>query len=39
VTLAAPAGTSVRVTADGADAEDAVAALVQLIQDRFGEGS
>ena len=39
VTLAAPAGTSVRVTADGIDADEAVAALAQLISDRFGEGA
>jgi phosphocarrier protein HPr len=39
VTLAAPAGTSVRVSADGVDADEAVAALAQLIRDRFGEGA
>jgi phosphocarrier protein len=39
VTLAAPVGTNVRVVADGVDADEAVAALVQLIRDRFGEGA
>jgi phosphocarrier protein len=39
VTLAAPVGTSVRVSADGIDADEAVAALAQLISDRFGEGA
>ena len=37
VTLAAPKGTAVCVVAEGPDAEDAVAALVDLIEDGFGE--
>ncbi len=37
VTLNAPKGTRVRVVAEGSDAEDAVDALVKLIEDRFGE--
>ncbi len=36
--LAAGKGSSVVVEAEGADAEPALAAIVQLIQDRFGEG-
>ena len=36
--LAAGQGTSVLIEADGADAEAALAALVQLIADKFGEG-
>jgi len=36
--LAAGKGSTVRVEAEGADAEQALAAVVQLIQDRFGEG-
>ena len=36
--LAAGQGTSVVIEADGADADAAVAALVQLIRDKFGEG-
>ena len=39
VTLAAPLGTRVRVSADGPDAEEAVAALAALIANKFGEGS
>ena len=39
VTLAAPLGTRVRVTADGPDADEAVAALAALIANKFGEGS
>jgi len=39
VTLAAPVGTSVRVIADGPDADEAVSALAQLVRDRFGEGA
>jgi phosphocarrier protein HPr len=39
VTLAAPVGTDVRVSADGIDADEAVSALAQLIADRFGEGA
>ena len=38
VTLAAARGSTVRIIADGDDAEDAVGALVELIQGRFGEG-
>ncbi len=37
VTLAATKGTPVRVLAQGPDADDAVAALSDLIRDRFGE--
>ncbi len=37
VTLAAAKGSMVRVIAEGGDAEDAVSALVELIEDRFGE--
>jgi phosphocarrier protein len=36
--LAAGQGTSVVIEAEGADADAAIAALVQLIHDRFGEG-
>ena len=36
--LAAGQGTSVLIEADGADAEAALAALVKLIADKFGEG-
>ena len=36
--LAAGQGTSVVIEAEGADAEAAIAALLQLIRDRFGEG-
>ena len=36
--LAAGQGTSVLIEADGADAEAAMAALVTLIADKFGEG-
>ena len=36
--LAAGQGTSVLIEAEGADAEQAVAALIKLIADRFGEG-
>jgi phosphocarrier protein len=36
--LAAGQGTSVVIEAEGADADEAVAALLQLIRDRFGEG-
>jgi phosphocarrier protein len=39
VTLAATKGTTVRVTASGADAQAAVEALSALVQDRFGEPS
>ena len=37
VTLAAAKGSTVRVIAEGGDADDAVSALVELIEDRFGE--
>jgi phosphocarrier protein HPr len=36
--LAAGKGTTVRIDADGPDAEAALAALTGLIADRFGEG-
>jgi phosphocarrier protein len=36
--LAAGQGSSVSVEATGADAEQAVAAILQLIGDKFGEG-
>jgi phosphocarrier protein HPr len=36
--LAAGKGSSVLIEAEGADAEQAIAALTQLIADRFGEG-
>jgi phosphocarrier protein HPr len=36
--LAAGQGTSVLIEAEGADAEQAVAALLKLIADKFGEG-
>jgi phosphocarrier protein HPr len=36
--LAAGQGTSVLIEADGADAEQALAALTKLIADKFGEG-
>lgn len=38
LTLAATRGTSLVVRADGADEGAAVAALVRLFEDRFGEG-
>jgi len=38
LTLAASKGKSVTVRADGPDEEDAVRALVELFQDKFGEG-
>lgn len=37
VTLAAAKGSMVCVIAEGGDAEDAVSALVELIEERFGE--
>ena len=37
VTLAAAKGSMVRVIAEGGDAEDAVSALVELIEERFWE--
>lgn len=36
--LAAGKGTTVVIDAEGADAEQAIAAIVQLIRDKFGEG-
>ena len=36
--LAAGQGTSVLIEAEGADAEAAIAVLVRLIADKFGEG-
>jgi len=36
--LAAGQGSSVKLEAEGADAEAAIAALTQLIADKFGEG-
>jgi phosphotransferase system HPr (HPr) family protein len=39
VTLAAAKGSLVQIVADGDDADQAVAALVQLVQGRFGEDS
>ena len=36
--LAAGKGSSVLIEAEGADAEQAIAALTKLIADRFGEG-
>ena len=36
--LAAGQGTSVKLEAEGADAEQAIAALTKLIADKFGEG-
>ena len=35
--LAAPMGTELRLECDGPDEDEAMAALVQLIRDRFGE--
>jgi phosphocarrier protein len=36
--LAAGQGSSVRIEAQGADAEAAIAALTKLIAEKFGEG-
>jgi phosphocarrier protein HPr len=36
--LAAGQGSSVKLEAEGADAEQAIAALTKLIADKFGEG-
>lgn len=36
--LAAPVGTEIEIECDGADEDDALAALVALVNDRFGEG-
>jgi phosphocarrier protein HPr len=38
LTLAASKGTPLTVRADGPDEDDAVRALVQLFEDKFGEG-
>jgi phosphocarrier protein len=39
VTLTAPRGTLVRIVAEGDDADQAVAALAELVEHRFGEAS
>ena len=39
VTLAAPKGTRIRLVVEGDDAEAAVSALRELIENRFGEDS
>jgi phosphocarrier protein HPr len=36
--LAAGQGSTVRIEADGPDADGAIAAIVKLISDKFGEG-
>lgn len=36
--LAATKGTTLKITADGEDEEDAISAIVSLINDRFQEG-
>lgn len=36
--LAAPLGTELRIECEGVDEEAALAALVALVEDRFGEG-
>jgi len=36
--LAAAQGTEVTIRCDGSDEDEAMAALVELIEDRFGEG-
>jgi len=38
LTLAASKGTSVSIRAEGEDEDEAVRALVELFQDKFGEG-
>lgn len=38
LTLMAPRGTTIAIRARGERAEEAVAALAQLIEDKFGEG-
>ncbi len=38
VTLAASLGTTLKIVAEGPDAEDAIGALGRLVEDRFGEG-
>ena len=35
--LAAECGSELTITADGSDAEDAVASIVELVEGRFGE--
>jgi phosphocarrier protein len=37
--LAAPRGSTITISAEGADEGDAVAALVDLVQSGFGEGA
>jgi phosphocarrier protein len=37
ITLAATEGTPMRIVADGADAEQAVASLAELFESKFGE--
>ena len=37
LTLACPCGTHITIKADGPDAEEAVEALGELIEDKFGE--
>ncbi len=39
VTLAAPVGTKIHIVVEGDDAEQAIEALVELVEDRFGEDS
>lgn len=36
--LAAPVGTELRIECEGPDEDNALAALVALVEDRFGEG-
>lgn len=36
MTLEAPCGTRLKVTADGPDAEDALDAIAELVENRFG---
>jgi len=38
LTLGAAKGTKIRVEAKGNDAQEALAAIEQLVEDRFGEG-
>jgi phosphocarrier protein len=38
IILAATEGTELKITAEGEDAEPAVAKLAQLFEDKFGEG-
>ena len=38
IILAATEGTKMRIDADGEDADEAVAKLAQLFEDKFGEG-